>query len=120
MSFRKTSKYKNKKTIFCGFKFDSKAEAAWYHHLHQLQQLKVISDLELQPKFELTSKSGKKIATYKADFRFRENNKTVVDDVKGVQTSLYKLKRKFFLAEYPDFKFREIYFKNKKFKIQEF
>jgi len=43
-----------------------------------------------------------------ADFVYEENGKTVVEDVKGVRTRDYILKRKLFKYNYPDIQFREV------------
>lgn len=108
------SKYNNKKTIVDNIKFDSKAEANRYIELKLLEKSAKISDLELQPKFELQEKyinnKGEKIRaiTYKADFRYLEGNKIVVEDVKGVETKEFKIKRKLFENKYRDIVFRII------------
>lgn len=108
------SKYNNKKTIVDNIKFDSKAEANRYIELKLLEKSAKISDLELQPKFELQEKyinnKGEKIRaiTYKADFRYLEGNKIVVEDVKGVETKEFKIKRKLFENKYRDIDFRII------------
>lgn len=106
------SKYNNKKTIIDNIKFDSKAEANRYIELKMLEKARKISDLELQPKFELqekyTNNKGEKVRaiTYKADFCYIENGKLVVEDVKGVETKEFKIKRKLFENKYRDIDFR--------------
>ncbi len=93
------SKYGAKKTEVNGFTFDSKREAKRYQELLLLAEAGEISGLELQPRFDLMAgnevlrfKSGRK-ATYVADFRYKDRaNRTVVEDVKGIRTSVYKLK----------------------------
>ena len=108
------SKYNNKKTIVDNIKFDSKAEANRYIELKMLEKARKISDLELQPKFILQEKyinnKGEKIRaiTYKADFCYLEGNKIVVEDVKGVETKEFKIKRKLFENKYRDIDFRII------------
>ena len=47
------NKYRNIKTEVDGIKFDSKREAQRYQELKLLEKGGVISNLELQPKFEL-------------------------------------------------------------------
>ena len=93
------SKYRNIKTTIDNITFDSKAEARRYQDLKLLFRGNEISDLELQPKFNLTA-HGKAICRYVADFRYKENGNTVVEDVKGIQTPVFKLKRKLFKAQY--------------------
>ena len=108
------SKYNNKKTIVDNIKFDSKAEANRYIELKMLEKARKISDLELQPKFILQEKyinnKGEKIRaiTYKADFCYLEGNKIIVEDVKGVETKEFKIKRKRFENKYRDIDFRII------------
>lgn len=108
------SKYNNKKTIIDNIKFDSKAEANRYIELKMLEKARKISDLELQPKFILQEKyinnKGEKIRaiTYKADFCYLEGNKIVVEDVKGVETKEFKIKKKLFENKYRDIDFRLI------------
>lgn len=74
------SKYRNKKTIVDGIKFDSKAEAMRYKQLKILQQSNYITNLKLQPKFELQAKyinnKGEHVRaiTYKADFSYYETH----------------------------------------------
>ena len=93
------SKYSNKKTELDGYTFDSKTEANRYAELMLAEKAGDISNLELQPKF-LLEVNGKKIATYIADFRYIENGKTVVEDVKGVKTPVYRIKKKLTEALY--------------------
>lgn len=108
------SKYNNKKTIVDNIKFDSKSEANRYIELKMLEKARKISDLELQPKFILQEKyinnKGEKIRaiTYKADFCYLEGNKIVVEDVKGVETKEFKIKKKLFENKYRDIDFRII------------
>ena len=102
------SKYHNKKVIYKGIKFDSKKERARFITLKQLEKMGIIESLELQKKFLLqegyTNAKGKKIRPiyYIADFYYCDyiDNKWVVEDVKGVRTDVYKLKKKLFEYKY--------------------
>jgi len=75
-----------------------------------------ISDLTLQPRFELLSKGTNskdekyRKVEYVADFKYKDTftGKWVVEDVKGMKTDVYKLKIKFFYAQYPHYYFMEI------------
>ncbi len=103
------SKYKNVKIKIDGIKFDSKAESERYAELRILEKAGMISNLQLQPKFELQSKfrhNGKALAAicYIADFSYHEktSEKIIVEDVKGVETDVFKIKRKMFLRLYGD------------------
>ena len=103
----KQNKYSNKKTVRHGIKFDSKMEAEYYNILLLRQQAGQISELTLQPEFELLpafKRNGRTIrgVKYKGDFMYREDRKTVVVDVKGVETKDFRIKSKLFLAKNPD------------------
>lgn len=103
----KQNKYKNKKVIYDGIKFDSNREMAYYIKLKMLEQKGIIKDLELQksfelqPSFKLNEKTYKKI-TYRADFSYVsvQDNKIHIVDTKGFRTEIYKLKRKMFAYKY--------------------
>jgi|TARA_R110000822_G_scaffold33493_5_gene95487 hypothetical protein len=94
------SKYHAKPTIVDGIRFASQAEARRYGHLKMLERAGTICDLELQPRFPLLV-NAIKVCTYVADFRYRFPGVSVpvVEDVKGVQTPVYKLKKKMLLAQ---------------------
>lgn len=109
------SKYKNKKTEVDGIKFDSLKEARRYGELKLLVKGGVIKDLELQPVFELIPRQvyqGKTMrkVSYIADFMYKDIKRgiTVVEDVKGFKTDVYKIKMKLFLYKYPDYEFKEV------------
>lgn len=99
----KQSKYHNEKVIFDGIKFDSKKEFNRYMELKLLEKAGKISYLELQKPFVLIDKSkyGRQIV-YKADFVYYDNelNKLIVEDVKGVKTDVYKLKKRLIAEKY--------------------
>lgn len=98
-------KYKNKKVMIDGIKFDSKKEANRYQELKLMQRAGIITDLQRQVKYVLIpSQKGddgrviERPCTYIADFVYiDENGKTVVEDTKGYRTSDYKIKRKLML-----------------------
>ena len=103
---KKKSKYKAVKTEINGIKFDSKKEARRYKELKILEKADEIKSLELQPRFLLQEKfkyNGKTIRKieYVADFRYIDKEgKTIVEDVKGMKTEVYKIKKKIFLKKY--------------------
>ena len=97
------NKYSAKKTIVGSHTFDSKAEATRYSELRILEHRGEISDLEMQPEFPLIV-NGHVIATYKADFRYRDkDDRRHVEDVKSpaTMTPQYRLKKKLTEALYP-------------------
>lgn len=103
------TKYKAKPTWVDGIRFASKAESERYQFLKILLNTGEIMKLGLQPKFPLYSKSGEKIGNYIADFIYETpEGKTVVEDVKGVATPMYRWKKKHFLADYKELHFAEI------------
>lgn len=99
----KKTKYHAIKTEVDGITFDSKKEAKRYQELKRFEQLGLIKDLELQVPYVLIEKSeyGREIK-YKADFVYfdRKNNTKVVEDVKGVKTPVYKLKKRIMAEKY--------------------
>lgn len=93
------NKYKAIKTVVDGITFDSKKEAKRYVELKLLVKSGVISELKLQPRFDLIINDCK-CGFYKADFEYIENGKTVIEDVKGMKTPVYNLKKKLIKAIY--------------------
>lgn len=97
------SKYHARKVMVDGHNFDSVKEAARYSVLMQKQERGEISGLELQPEFRLIpAQRGKtrseRAVMYRADFRYRgADGMEHVEDVKGVRTREYMLKRKLML-----------------------
>lgn len=99
------SKYGNKRIIIDNIKFASEREGNRYLELKLLQRADKITDLILQPRFELIPNykiGNSKIRgiKYVADFQYTENGKTVIEDVKGMQTDVYKIKKKLFEFKY--------------------
>ena len=96
------NKYRNIKTVVDGITFDSKREAFYYQIFKKQEQLGHIKDLKLQVPFHFVL-NGKKIFTYKADFTYINpncDNYLQVVDVKGVQTPVFKLKKKLIEAQH--------------------
>ena len=107
------SKYKNKKVQIDMYVFDSIAESRRYKELVLLQRAGMITDLQLQPKFLLQESFRKNGKTYRkieyiADFMYEENSKIIVEDVKGKETEVFKLKHKLFEKKYPALELRII------------
>lgn len=125
--FSTRTKYKAKKTEVDGITFDSMKEAKRYQELKILEAAGQIKDLRLQVPYELIpamrepdtiGKRGGKIkgklieraVIYKADFVYlekldipfsdQEKWEEVVEDVKGMRTKEYILKRKLMLYRY--------------------
>ena len=116
---RRQDKYGNRKVTINGITFDSKREMNRYCELKLLEKAGEISDLELQKKYELIpaqyidGKCVEKAVQYKADFVyqvpvhditeedghiiFSDGYETIVEDVKGMRTKDYIIKRKLML-----------------------
>ena len=100
--YQKRNKFGAKKTEFMGMKFDSKWEAERYGQLWKLQENGEIRDLDRQVRFNMVI-DGQKICAYIADYTYYKPNKDsedefVVEDAKGVETDIFKLKKKLMKA----------------------
>lgn len=110
-------KYRNKKVVRDGLTFDSGREYKRWRELILLQKAGEISDLQRQVEFELIPAQrepdtvgarggvikGKVIerkCSYLADFVYKQNGETVVEDTKGFRTKDYTIKRKLLLYRY--------------------
>lgn len=98
---RAVSKYGNKKSVAAdGTKFDSRAEHRRWVHLCHLQAAGLISGLRRQVAYELVksvkfhgTNRAKPAIRYIADFVYVEKGVEVIEDVKGVLTTEFKIKR---------------------------
>jgi len=92
----KRTKYGNVKT----HGFDSRAEYHRYLELLILEKAGKIYMLKRQTEFPIVV-NGVKVCRYRADFTYDDGTKNgVVEDVKGVRTAIYRLKKKLMLACY--------------------
>ena len=93
------SKYGNRKIKAPdGQVFDSVKEFHRWGCLRLLERAGRIKDLKRQVKYELIPKQeGERACYYIADFTYYENGKLVVEDTKGCQTEVFKLKKKLML-----------------------
>ena len=92
----KYNKYNNNPCEIDGIKFDSVREAERYTQLRLLERAGAIRDLQLQVPYIIIPKSEHgRALKYIADFAYIDHNELyVVEDAKGVQTPVYKLKRR--------------------------
>jgi hypothetical protein len=94
-----------------GIVFASKREMDVYQALKIAQHVGMIHGLKLQPRYvvqpKMTLPDGTKqrAIVYVLDFQFERDGKTVVVDVKGMETEVWKLKAKMFRAKYPELTF---------------
>lgn len=107
------NKYGAKKTVKDGIEFDSKMEAERYRMLMLLERAGEISELTLQPVFQLVdpfTKMGKKKRgiKYTADFMYKQDGQTIVEDVKGFAARDFSLRRTLFDAKYSDIILRKV------------
>lgn len=107
------NKYRNKKVKVDMYVFDSIAESRRYKELKILERAGKIQNLELQPHYLLQESFRKNKKTFRkieyiADFQYIENGKIIVEDVKGIQTDVFKLKHKLFEKKYLDLELRII------------
>ena len=90
--------------------FDSVKEARRFGELELMKNTGKIRDLRLQVNFTLqegfTTAAGERVRpiVYRADFVYQEPSptgwRTVVEDVKGVRTKEYSMKRKMMLEKF--------------------
>lgn len=103
------NKYKNKKVKVSGITFDSRKEARRYGELKYMQKAGKIKGLKRQVKYILipsqrnaNNRVIERECAYIADFVYTdtETGETIVEDVKGLRTDVYKIKRKLMLERY--------------------
>lgn len=103
------SKYNSRKTTVDGITFDSKKEARRYLVLKKMEQDGEIKNLRLQvpvelvPSFEIVvdgKKRKRRPITYVADFVYYRDDEKVIEDVKGLRTPVYNIKKKLFEYRY--------------------
>ena len=111
------TKYNAKKTTVDGITFASRLEADRYVQLRLLEKAGEITALVLQPEFQIlrgfiNPDTGEKIRSrfYVGDFQYIENgtNKMVIEDTKGVETDVFRLKWDLVRSMYPQFEFRKV------------
>jgi hypothetical protein len=97
---RKKSKFKNIRIEIDGIRFASKKEGRYYSELKIRETAGEVGGVELQRRFALLGQDGTLICVYVADFCFWDH---VADrfrciDVKGVETDVFKIKRRLMKA----------------------
>jgi len=100
------NKYNARKVSVDGITFDSVAEARRYGELKMIEKAGGLMHLVLQPRYDIIM-NGIKCGFYKADFQYWKIdlgpgglNGSVVEDVKGMPTPMYRLKKKLVEAYY--------------------
>lgn len=98
------SKYGNQKIMIDGHTFDSKAEAKRYQELKLMKVSGTILWFNLQPSFLLSGN-----IRYRPDFIVCGSDLTIwVEDVKGMETEGFKIKKKLWEEAYPGFELKLI------------
>ena len=110
------NKYNARRTKIDGITFDSLAESRRYGELKLMQASGDIGDLKVHPRFVVWQGYDKRTGkvekiTYIGDFEYYELwskvvGAHVVEDVKGVETDVFKIKAKLFRCQYPDLELR--------------
>lgn len=108
-----TNKYGAEKTTVDGVTFDSKYEAKKSAELELLQKAGKIKELERQKRFILqdgfinNKKERVRPISYIADFFYYDVKlkQYVVMDAKGVETEVFRIKKKLFEKRYPEYLF---------------
>ena len=102
-----TTKYHSKKAkCAAGHTHDSAKEARRCNELRMQQEAGLISDLQIQHKFELIpaqkfkSMPNERRCSYVADFTYYMDGVFVIEDTKGYKTTEYKIKRKLMKLKY--------------------
>lgn len=109
----RNSKYNSYTVKIDDITFDSIMESRFYCRLLEMQAEGKIKSFtmqtafELQPKFkDKFSKKAVRAIMYIADFVVTDSNgQTIVVDVKGKETDVFKMKKKMFQYKYPDIRF---------------
>ena len=99
----RNGKYNAIPTVIDGIRFDSKAEARRYQQLILLERAGEITGLEIHKRFRLHAG-----IVYECDFLYEENGKKVAEDVKGMETQAFKIKKKLFRVDHPQIELRII------------
>ena len=109
-------KFNARPNTYDGYKFDSLREAERYQELRLAEKAGDIRHLLVHPSYVLqesfVDRDGKKVQPirYEADFKYVESDTAnwVVEDVKGVETPVFRLKAKMFKKAYPRMELRVI------------
>lgn len=81
--------------------WDSQSELTAWAERRMMEKAGIIKDLRLKPKFKLPLKS---LRCYEADWSYTQDGKQVVEDLKGVETHIYRVKKELVEFLYPGVK----------------
>ena len=111
------TKFHSKKVTIDGHTFASRLEGDRYQQLKFLLRADEIADLKLQPEFQIFEGyidplTGEKHKSryYVGDFQYVDvrNHQTIVEDTKGVETDVFKLKWELVQEKFPEYVFRKL------------
>lgn len=114
---KKGNKFGAMKTTVDGIVFHSKREAEYYGQLKMMKRAGKISSFERQISFPLyamwggnTPDESRKIGNHIVDFVVVDimSGQKEVHEVKGMETDVWKLKKKIFEANYPHIPYKVI------------
>ena len=94
VSFFSKSKYKNKRVEYDGKSFDSIKEYERYQELLLKQKAGEITDLRYHDKNDRITLVDFPKVSYIPDFCYVENGENIVEDLKGMQTEAFVIKKK--------------------------
>jgi len=103
----KKTKYNSTTVEIQGKKFQSGLEARRWLDLEMLERAGEIRELKRQVRFPFII-NGFLVCEYVADHVYEEGGRTIVEDVKGVRTAMYLLKKKLMRA-YHGVEIKEVY-----------
>lgn len=98
-TFRRTTKYNNIKVEYDNKKFDSMSEYERYLELKELEEQNIISNLRHHEKQDKITLLEDPRITYEPDFCYVEDGITIVEDVKGFETDVFKIKKKMIISK---------------------
>ena len=101
--WKSKSKYRNVPTVIDGLRFSIKAAAARYNELKLLQAANQVRWFIRQPRFDLGNGIvyvADFLVVWNADETTFADTRVTVEDVKGVETDVFKLKKKLFEAKF--------------------
>lgn len=87
------TKYQSKRVKEAGYSFQSQLERDLFQHLSLLEKAGEIEGLKCQASVYLTEAR----ILYKPDFEFTENGITVWAEAKGIETDVWRIKRRLWM-----------------------
>jgi hypothetical protein len=107
--YQTKSKYHNKSSVYDGYYYASKLEAGHAQNLDTLKKAGKVIKWERQIPIDLIA-NGIKICRYYCDFKvWWTDGKITLEETKGIETDVYRIKRKlleaFYMPEHPELEY---------------